>query len=168
VFVVVVLIWALNVALPFEPLTFALAVTVPLGAGPATQTAEAVPVASVGWVVSNSQPVGAVQVSTAPTTGLPFCVVTITLRVFLFASPVERVVPPTAVTVKGGGTVTVAVDVPDNPLNVAVNVAVPAATAVTRPPDDTVATAGFDELQEDDVVTTLVVELLYVAVTVSC
>ena len=150
----------MNVVPPFEPLTFALAVTVPVGAGPATQTAEAAPVASVGWDVLNSQPVGAVQVTVAPTTGLPLCVVTTTLRVFLFASPVEMVDPPTAVTVKGAGTGTVAVDVPDRPLKVAVNVEVPAPTPVTKPPDVTVATAVFEELQEAEVVTTFVVELL--------
>jgi hypothetical protein len=44
----------------------------------------------------------------------------------------------------GGGAVTVTVDDPDLLLAVAVTIVVPAATAVTRPVCDTVATDGFE------------------------
>jgi hypothetical protein len=64
-------------------------------------------------------------------------------------------------------TVTVIVSVPDLPCAVAVMVAVPAATAVTRPPLDTVATAAFEDCHVALLVTFCVVPLDSVAVAVS-
>jgi len=60
---------------------------------------------------------------------------------------------PTITTPGGGAVVTVTLAVPVTPLPLALIVALPAATPVTRPLDETVAKALFDDVQAIVVVT---------------
>ncbi len=64
--------------------------------------------------------------------------------------------------------VTVKVVLPEILPEVAVMIAVPAATAVTRPLLLTVATDGFDELQVTCVVISLIVPYEYMPMAVNC
>jgi len=84
------------------------------------------------------------QVTTRLVTTVPFTSLTTTVRV---VDPRTRIVADggDTVTVPTGATVTVTVADPDFPSLVAVIVAVPGATPVTTPVDDTVAIPGFAE-----------------------